>query len=77
MMQRPERQTDARPGSAWDTWHKAGWDHAASGGAVDGVHLDIAATRYAVQRDCRTATVERAFKAGALQFTATQTQLAA
>ena len=74
-MQRAERQTDARAGSAWDTWHKAGWDHAVSGGAVEGVDLDIAAGRYAVERDCRIATVERAFRAGARQFAAGQRQL--
>lgn len=62
------RTTDAKPGSAWDTWHKAGYDFASAGGSMVGIDLDVAACSYAATRGFWISTVEAAFKEGALNY---------
>ena len=63
-----ERSCNARAGSAWDTWHKAGFEFAKNGGDCNGVNLDVAAGAYAAPRDLPIPTIERAFKQGARQY---------
>ena len=64
-----ERHTDALPGSAWDVWHAAGFQYAVDGGNCEGLHLDMAAGRYAAPKDgLRKDVIERAFKLGACQY---------
>lgn len=61
------RTHDARPGSAWDTWHLAGFTYAENGGGR-GDALTDAASMYSGERQFRREVVERAFRAGAQNF---------
>lgn len=61
------RTTDARPGSAWDTWHKAGFDYVMGAPGVSLNELTLYATRYAVASGCRVESVKQAFRLGAMQ----------
>jgi hypothetical protein len=64
-----ERNLNARPGSAYDTWHKAGWDAVQSGRVVMASQVNSAALAYhADGRECfQRHTVVRAFTNGANQ----------
>ena len=60
------RTTDARPGSAWDTWHKAGFEYAMNGGERD--NLLAASHAYCNTKPHNSHAVTRAFREGARNF---------
>lgn len=67
-----ERNSHSVEGSAWDTWHLAGWNHAKIGNSTEGDDLDRAAKSYA--GSCGhiggnpALHSARAFTLGALQY---------
>jgi hypothetical protein len=65
-----KREPNARPGSAWDTWHKAGFEYAET--VMDDSGLSMAANQYADNRGFGAAialdAINRAFCEGARQF---------
>ena len=62
------RNTDARPGSGWDTWHAAGYAYGQAVGELEGDALERAAIDYSdMRRLFPPSVVRRAFKEGARQ----------
>ena len=61
------RNTDARPGSAWDAWHAAGYAYGQTAGNLEDDALEDAASTYSDARPFPPSVVRRAFKEGARQ----------
>lgn len=61
------RPADVRPGSAWDDWHAAGFEHVQHNEELDDAAIMEAAKAYATVRPFLVGVCANAFEQGALQ----------